>query len=53
MVNKNVEDAKINAPTVLTWIPGINPVIVPHKTPIMHDKIRSMIFTAPIIQCYY
>ncbi len=46
MVNKKVDDAKIKAPTVFTWIPGINPVIEPHKTPIMHARIRSIIFSA-------
>jgi hypothetical protein len=43
-----VEDAKINAPTVLTWIPGIIPVKTPHKTPIRQATNRSKI-QSPII----
>ena len=41
--NRKVEKAKINAPTVLTWIPGIIPVTAPHKTPIRHANNRSKI----------
>ena len=37
------DDANTNAPTVLTWIPGTNPVKVPQRTPIMQAKIRSKI----------
>lgn len=35
--------AKTNAPTVLTWIPGINPVTAPQRTPIIQANIRSKI----------
>ena len=42
-VRRNDEDAKTNAPTVLTWIPGIIPVTAPQTTPIMHAIIRSKI----------
>ena len=45
---RKVEQAKINAPTVLTWIPGIMPVTAPHKTPIRHaikiSKIQSPVY---------
>jgi hypothetical protein len=37
------DDAKMKAPTVLTWIPGIIPVNAPQKTPKMHATIRSKI----------
>ncbi len=37
------EDANTKAPTVLTCIPGINPVTAPHKTPIKQANIRSNI----------
>ncbi len=40
---RKVEEAKINAPTVLTCIPGIIPVTAPHTTPIRHANNRSKI----------
>jgi hypothetical protein len=47
-LRRKVEKAKRNAPTVLTWIPGIIPVTTPHKTPIRHANNRSKI-QSPII----
>ena len=43
------EEAKINAPTVFTWRPGIIPVIAPQTTPNKHAIRRSKISTTNII----
>ena len=44
MISKRkVDEAKIKAPTVLTWIPGMIPVIAPHITPIKHANNISKI----------
>jgi len=37
------DDAKVKAPTVLTWIPGINPVTAPQRTPMIQANMRSKI----------
>lgn len=41
--NTVADDAKVKAPTVLTWIPGINPVTAPQRTPKIQAKMRSKI----------
>lgn len=41
-VKRKTDELKTNAPTVLTWIPGITPVTAPHKTPIMHIMMISI-----------
>lgn len=38
------DDANTNAPTVLTCIPGINPVTAPQRTPNIQAIISSRIF---------
>lgn len=43
--SKNADEAKIIAPAVLTWIPGIIPVTAPHKIPKKQAKIRSSILS--------
>jgi len=43
------DDAKIKAPTVLTWIPGIKPVTAPQRTPIKQANIKSIIISHPDI----
>lgn len=41
LFNRNGDEANKKAPAVFTWIPGIKPVKVPHKTPIKQAIIRS------------
>ena len=41
--SKEAEEANTKAPTVLTCIPGINPVTAPQRTPIMQANISSII----------
>jgi hypothetical protein len=43
IVKRNVEDAKIIAPAVLTCMPGIIPVVVPIAIPIKHAITNSII----------
>lgn len=43
-VKRKADEVKTNAPTVLTWIPGITPVNAPHNTPKIHEKMISNTF---------
>lgn len=44
-VKREVDNVKTKTPTVLTWIPGIRPVIAPHITPNIQAKSKSKIIS--------